>query len=899
MDAFATSNVAPAPQKKIRMTHSKPNPRSPSTAPATQHGRGGSGQVGHMGKASAALAFAYAPGGTVPAVDHHLAATAAGGAQPALAGQKVPAKKLVIRGFKDKPKVPDNFVETTWARLERAVRAVHASKPVPDSLEELYQACEQICRHKKAEELYAKLKAVCDEHVREEYRKIVSALVSALGMPNDVVMRTSVREDEAGEWETDRTRVCNAVEGIGSCLDRRPAQSSRNLSIDVLTRRFPLISDRPLDDSVLQSVHASWTSFCRQMILIRSIFLYLDRTYVLQSAGLRSLWDMGLDLYRERIMDAALPVRSAVVNALLAQIERERNGEQIDHSTIRSHLRMFVDLAIYFTSFDVSFRAASEHYYSQEGQRMVGGLDLGDGNPAGDGVAKYLKHVDDRLASEAARCAPGTGYLDVGSKKALIATVEEMLITKHAKTLVDRGFVDLAKHDRHADVKRMFILLDRVGELEHLRHAFASYIQTIGLTLVVDPARDSTMVQDLLNFRDRVIALIAASCDDRPAFHNAMKESFEVFINQRQNRPAELIAKFVDAQLKAGKGVTDDELERGLDKALVLFRYIQGKDVFEAFYKKDLAKRLLLQKSTSVDAEKSMLAKLKIECGPGFTSKLEGMFKDIDISRDYMSSFRESSKYAEQLGGITLSVNVLTHGFWPTYTPVPCLIPDQVARCQEVFKEFYMSRYNGRQLTWQHMLGTGVLYCQFDKGAKELAVSTFQALVLLLFNDHSQLTYAEIGTLTNLPPAELLRTLQSLSLGKKHTHHVLRIVNRVATTRGDATLQPTDVFEVNTEFEHNLHRIKINQIQMKETVEERTSTEEGVFQDRQYAVDAAIVRIMKAEKSLCHSMLHATLLKMMKFNITATDFKKRVDSLIDREYIDRDPKSRDTYIYLA
>lgn len=38
---------------------------------------------------------------------------------------------------------------------------------------------------------------------------------------------------------------------------------------------------------------------------------------------------------------------------------------------------------------------------------------------------------------------------------------------------------------------------------------------------------------------------------------------------------------------------------------------IAGKDVFEAFYKKDLAKRLLVGKSASVDAEKSMLSKLK------------------------------------------------------------------------------------------------------------------------------------------------------------------------------------------------------------------------------------------------------------------------------------------------
>lgn len=47
---------------------------------------------------------------------------------------------------------------------------------------------------------------------------------------------------------------------------------------------------------------------------------------------------------------------------------------------------------------------------------------------------------------------------------------------------------------------------------------------------------------------------------------------------------------------------------------LPLRRYLQGKDVFEAFYKKDLAKRLLLAKSASADAEKAMIAKLKVWC---------------------------------------------------------------------------------------------------------------------------------------------------------------------------------------------------------------------------------------------------------------------------------------------
>ena len=74
---------------------------------------------------------------------------------------------------------------------------------------------------------------------------------------------------------------------------------------------------------------------------------------------------------------------------------------------------------------------------------------------------------------------------------------------------------------------------------------------------------------------------------------------------------------------------------------MVIFRFIHGKDVFEAFYKKDLAKRLLVGKSASVDAEKSMLSKLKQECGGAFTSKLEGMFKDMELSRDINAAFKQ------------------------------------------------------------------------------------------------------------------------------------------------------------------------------------------------------------------------------------------------------------------
>jgi cullin-4 len=172
------------------------------------------------------------------------------------------------------------------------------------------------------------------------------------------------------------------------------------------------------------------------------------------------------------------------------------------------------------------------------------------------------------------------------------------------------------------------------------------------------------MIQELLDFKEKLDET-SACWNDNEKFLHALKDSFEHFINQRSNKPAELIgifssffffnllmlvyknylifnlkAKYIDNKLRSGnKEATEEELDKILDKIMVLFSFIHGKDVFEDFYKKNLARRLLIGKSACVDAEKSMLSKLKQECGSVFTSKLENMFKDMELSKDIMIAF--------------------------------------------------------------------------------------------------------------------------------------------------------------------------------------------------------------------------------------------------------------------
>lgn len=68
--------------------------------------------------------------------------------------------------------------------------------------------------------------------------------------------------------------------------------------------------------------------------------------------------------------------------------------------------------------------------------------------------------------------------------------------------------------------------------------------------------------------------------------------------------------------------MTEQEIEQVLDKSMVMFRFLQEKDVFERYYKQHLAKRLLLNKSVSDDWEKNMISKLKVSVPQRIPSSL-------------------------------------------------------------------------------------------------------------------------------------------------------------------------------------------------------------------------------------------------------------------------------------
>lgn len=237
-------------------------------------------------------------------------------------------------------------------------------------------------------------------------------------------------------------------------------------------------------------------------------------------------------------------------------------------------------------------------------------------------------------------------------------------------------------------------------------------------------------------------------------------------------------------------------------------------------------------------------------------------------------------------------MTVLTQAHWPTQALLQLNLPAELARWQASFASFYGKQYSDyRQLVWQHSLSTVLLRANFPKGAKELSVSLLQGLVLLLFNDADELGYDTIKEQLGLKDErELQRTLLSLSVGKA----------RVLTKSVKAPeVTSEDVFGYNAGFSAPLHRIKINNIQLKETSEENAKTNAEIVQERQHAIDAAIVRVMKMRKTLAHKLLVQEVMTQLRFQLTNADLKKRIDNLIEREFLERSTSDSQVYNYLA
>lgn len=642
-------------------------------------------------------------------------------------------------------------------------------------------------------------------------------------------------------------------------------------------------------DLFLVELNNRWADHNKSLQMIRDILMYMDRTYVNNNKK-TPVHDLGLNLWRDHIVRAP-KIKDRLQEILLDLVHKERTGEVINRSLMRSVVKMYVDLGanVYQEDFEKHFLDAASDFYRIESQQYLETSDCAD----------YLKKAERRLNEEIDRV---THYMDSESEAQITGVVEREMIGNHMKLLVERensGMVSMLENDCYEDLARMYSLFKRVPTgLKTLLDVLSSHLRETGKQLVTDSERSKDpveFVQRLLDMKDKYDKLIQQSFANDKSFQNSLNSAFEFFINLNPRSP-EFISLFVDDKLRKGlKGVSEEDVETVLDKVMMLFRYLQEKDVFEKYYKQHLAKRLLSGRTVSDDAERSLIVKLKTECGYQFTSKLEGMFTDMKTSKDTMAAF-QAVLAAEGLGseGPTLSVQVLTTGSWPTQAGARCNLPSEMLAMCDKFKQHYLSTHTGRRLSWQTNMGNADLRACFDNRKYELSVSTYQMCILLLFNMSDCLSYKEIEQATDIPALDLKRNLQSLALVKGKN-----VLRKEPISK---EVNEEDLFYFNEKFSSKFYKVKIGTVSaQKESEPEKQETRQKVEEDRKPQIEAAIVRIMKSRRVLDHNNIISEVTKQLqvRFLPNPVIIKKRIESLIEREFLERDKTDRKLYRYLA
>lgn len=541
----------------------------------------------------------------------------------------------------------------------------------------------------------------------------------------------------------------------------------------------------------------------------------------------------------------------------------------------------------------------------------------------------------------------------------LIASNQEILISSCPAMFTNGQWEDLSRMWRLLSrIDHTSLLEDRL--LKHILDVGLSFVEKFESNKKKDVVE---YVEGLhcfmVHYREGVKKWFA----NHKNFVSMLDKGFDLIVNKSRNG-SRYIAQYTDKMMRvwAGLGsssslssVNDARVDESLDRVIDLLNYLQDKDLFQAFYVHYLAKRLLEIESRNVDNdyEKLMIAKLKSNRGMSFTSKMERMFKDIALSQDIARDFSNWQKYVDVPGTVQpqmaeLSPTVVTNGAWPNTVlgtnTIECLLPNEVEAAWASFRLYYLSKYSGRRLSFLPHLGTAEVKVRIAGKEYQATMPTFSMCILLLFNCSDTLSYADIKATTNIPDTALKSTLRSLTSpltlptpstkkcsknkkqnnSKTRTGPQLLLLNNPNLQNADSNNNNDDnnnnnknvdknnnnteiteesVFNVNTNFSCSSKRFKVRVVMGERVAKEEQNnadTEEKLKKEREWQVDALIVRIMKSRRRLHHNALVQEVVSQSasRFVPPLSMIKTRIQNLIEREFIARCSDDMNTYVYI-
>ncbi|KAF7995688.1 hypothetical protein HCN44_006795 [Aphidius gifuensis] len=679
------------------------------------------------------------------------------------------------------------------------------------------------------------------------------------------------------------------------------------------------------ENNLLQSYYGAWKQYSQGINYLHRLYLYLNQQHIkkqkLTEAELiygtsstnandcqeqMEIGELGLDIWKRNMLE---PLKKPLVSILLDEIQADRigGGQPTTSDIVCGVIESFVaveayklkgELDMYQEIFENPFLEASGDFYAREASDL---LQLSD-------VTHYMERVTWRLGQEDIRAKK---ILHHSSIPKVRICCEQKMVAAHVVWLHAEAEL-MIEQERKRDLSLLYPLLKTLTNgLGPLVQKLTKHITQKGLEAIGTLQSDNCHIQfveSMLDVHNKYTKLIEEVFKRDQVFVGALDKACAAVVNNRsQNRqPArapELLAKYCDSLLKkSAKGISEIEIEDKLTKSITVFKYVDDKDIFQKFYARMLAKRLIHQQSQSMDAEEAMIDRLKQTCGYEFTNKLHRMFTDMSVSMDlntkFLKTLRDNDNDNSNQLGIGFIVYVLQAGAWPLSlppSPGPFHVPQQLEKSIQSFEKFYHGQFNGRKLTWLHHLCQGELKFNYLKKSYLVTVQTYQMALLLLFEQCDKLPCRDAAVSLRLAPDQLVKHAASLVDCK--------ILKRNDNDDDNAAgeLDEDTVLVLNFDYYNKRTKFRVTGALQRDAPHETEATHRSVDDDRKLYLQAAIVRIMKSRKLLRHNQLVQEVLGQSKVTFAPSIgmIKKCIEALIDKQYIERTPNSADEYSYVA
>ncbi|EFN65730.1 Cullin-2 [Camponotus floridanus] len=672
------------------------------------------------------------------------------------------------------------------------------------------------------------------------------------------------------------------------------------------------------NSDLLTAYHRAWTEYSQGIYYLHSLYLYLNQQHIkkqkLSEAELiygassnrdeecqeqMEIGELGLDIWKKKMI---IPLREKLVSLLLVCIDADRDSKllapiDVICGVIQSFVRveeykMKGQLNLYQEAFEEPFLKASKEFYMAEALSLLQQLD----------VTRYMEKVTWRLNQEEARAHK---FLHKSSVPKVRACCEEKMVDAQADWLHAEAEI-MIKNESKRDLALLYPLLRPLpGGLDPLVQKLTQHITQQGLQ-AIGPLQGENVytqfVESMLNVHSKYSELIRDVFKGDQSFVGALDKACSAIVNYRPApkqpvRAPELLAKYCDSLLKKSpKAASESEIEDKLRRSITVFKYVDDKDVFQKFYSRMLAKRLIHQQSQSMDAEEMMIDDLKRACGYEFTNKLHRMFTDMSVSADLNAKFTATLREGdgENQLGTGFGVKVLQAGAWPLAlppSPGPFHVPQQLEKSIQAFETFYHMQFSGRKLTWLHHLSQGELKFNYLKKSYLVTVQTYQMALLLLFEHCDAIPCREAAASLRLSHDQLIKHAASLVDCK--------ILNK--STEESSELEEDTILTLNFDYSNKRTKFRVTGVLQRDAPQDAEATHRSVDEDRKMFLQAAIVRIMKSRKLLRHNQLIQEVLSQSKVTFAPSIgmIKKCIETLIDKQYIERTANSADEYSYIA